>query len=538
MSRTASLLVLAFLSACSGADLASSGSKGKSPTSKQVSSAASGTGSDKASNGPSGTGSEAALSSTVYYAPINAATSLPATQIPTLATCKPKGAPAVSCDPITKNVHATKPGTIGFEGTDASGGPVTFTVVFYDPETPPTDPAYIGQREAEAKTAVSITTDSSEVTPSKALSDANTGLRSFSSWTQSTPEGSHVAGGIACPAGLAPIGSVADCSGSSGVTCFGNLVFCAAINKISDSAAQLVTVDITMTPEGTHQPGGIACAAGYAQFGGIPDCGTSSCYGNQIFCVKQVPLNTLTGGDQIVTDFAFGAESAHVVGGVACASGYASIGSTADCGNASNQGGNCNGNQMFCLQKTALKDAGKAATYTTWSQNTPAATHKIGGLPCPVGGVPVGSFADCSGSNGVTCSGNLPLCAIPASPTTLPTDPLTTDIWITPEGTHNQSTDGCPPGYSPIGGVPDCHLSSCLGNQFLCSRTVQRGALAAGEPVVKSVVLTAEGARVAGGPACPAGFTAVGSVADCGGAHAQGQDCFGNQLVCVAKGAP
>lgn len=365
-------LTLPALVACSTSDFASSDKAKPAGASKQVSGTASEAkkddDDDKDTAAEKAKAAKEAANARTFYAPISAATTLPASFGIKIASCKPKDAPDVVCDAEARTITAPKATVITVVVTGPDGAPTTRTVAFYDPASPPTDAAYVQQKEEETAAAATpggpgpgpaspggdpVATTTSDTVA--ALAKNNADLVSVSGWVQSTPEATHQVGGLPCPAGTAPIASVADCSGSNGVTCFGNLVFCAVAAKITNDPNQLVTLDIAMTPEGTHQVGGVPCAAGYAQFGGFPDCNVSNCYGNQLICARQVPLSAVKPGDNVVTAFSITPENAHVVGGPPCPAGQTAIGSTADCGLAHGTGHDCFGNQLFCVAKAPLK---------------------------------------------------------------------------------------------------------------------------------------------------------------------------------------
>jgi hypothetical protein len=369
ITRIGTLGLLAVtVAACSSNDLSGSSSKATKPGDKKSVEQSDDPTKDTSKGTTGGTGGATKPTSgdTPFYAPINAATPLPSSYGTEFKSCTPSAAD-VTCDAATRTVTAKDATTADVVVTGPDGKPKTIHVIFFDPAHPPTDPAYAAQVAATGGTGAGTaggttgaTTDASVAVTSDALSllvSNNQDLNAISNWQQATPEGTHVVGGLPCPAGSATIFSVADCSSAhdTKVTCYGNLNFCAFQGPLTNDPNRLVTVDIQMTPEGTHKVGGIPCADGYAAIGGFADCHNAECFGNQLVCARQVPLSTLKVGDQIVTAFGATSENTHVVGGTACAAGQAAIGTAADCGLSSGDGVGCFGNPVFCVGTAPLK---------------------------------------------------------------------------------------------------------------------------------------------------------------------------------------
>jgi len=160
------------------------------------------------------------------------------------------------------------------------------------------------------------------------------------------PEGTHSAGGAICPGGYSLVGGAADCGGGR---CFGNQFVCGVTVAASAVSGVGVVTDISITPEGTHYPGGVPCPAGYSAFGSVADCGGGRCLGNQLLCKRVVPASALAPGETVITGFWMTPPGSHVPGGGGCPAGYSAIGGMADCG-----GAVCVGNQLICVKRDRL----------------------------------------------------------------------------------------------------------------------------------------------------------------------------------------
>lgn len=158
----------------------------------------------------------------------------------------------------------------------------------------------------------------------------------------------------------------------------------------SDELKGKVVVDLHGTPEGTHQPGGLPCKSGYEQIGSFADCGGAICNGNQNVCVKTAKIESLKDSAEIVAELSMTPEGAHASGGVSCPSGFKTVMSVADCG-----GGTCSGNQVLCQRKITKKKAESGKRYLKAVAMTAEGTH--GSAGCQSGYAQIGTAADCGG---------------------------------------------------------------------------------------------------------------------------------------------
>jgi hypothetical protein len=156
----------------------------------------------------------------------------------------------------------------------------------------------------------------------------------------------------------------------------------------------------SVTPENTHAVVPTPLTTGYTRRGNWADCGLARCNGNQYLDAKSL-LIAPTDTTPVATSFYISPENAHINGGPGIPFGSQLLGSLADCG-----GGNCGGNQLVAATFQPWTNVPKGAVYLQ-DVTVTNGTHTVGGQSCPNGYSSAGTIADCSGGN---CSGNQKFC--------------------------------------------------------------------------------------------------------------------------------
>lgn len=157
--------------------------------------------------------------------------------------------------------------------------------------------------------------------------------------------GSHVVGGGGCLAPAQQIGLFADCTGGF---CSGDQVLCATENTLATVAqtAGAVVNSLSLSAEGQHSPTAPLCPSG-TPIGTITDCGGGTCSGLQSLCATVTQANVLADNVSVLSALSLTPEGTHIAGGIACVSPAVSAGAAADCG-----GGSCSGDQTLCQTMT------------------------------------------------------------------------------------------------------------------------------------------------------------------------------------------
>lgn len=183
-------------------------------------------------------------------------------------------------------------------------------------------------------------------------------------------------------------------------------------------------VDLVISAENAHQPGGAPCPPAYDKIGSVADCGNGNCYGNQSICARHIPPNhidmlmssvgTAPNGRHtfqvpdvngppiemskvaVIDSITITPENSHIPGGRPCENGYVKIGSFADCG-----AGNCYGNQNVCVKWQPFNGVNGIRQFMM----TPENAH-VPGMNCPAG-QRIGTVADCGNA---ICKGNQAFC--------------------------------------------------------------------------------------------------------------------------------
>ncbi len=171
------------------------------------------------------------------------------------------------------------------------------------------------------------------------------------------------------------------------------------------------------------------------------------------------------------------------------------------------------------VSQTSLHDLvlGGSPSSTNYVQDVYVTTeglHIVGGPGCNVGYISRGTLADCGGGG---CQGNQQICVKYDTSTTSTIH----DATVTTEGAHIVGGPACSAGYTSGGTIADCGGGGCQGNQKICRSLLAGSGL-------KDMYITTEGLHLVGGPGCNAGYTARGTIADCGAGG-----CQGNQQICV-----
>ena len=94
-------------------------------------------------------------------------------------------------------------------------------------------------------------------------------------------------------------------------------------------------------------------------------------------------------------------------------------------------------------------------------------------------------------------------------------------VYVSASGSHSSSVT-CPSGYSAVGSIPDCGGGTCSGVQSVCAKYALGTSSA-----VKNFSVTQYGLHSGSGPGCSVGYAAASTV-DCGG-----ESCSGYQQFCV-----
>lgn len=147
-----------------------------------------------------------------------------------------------------------------------------------------------------------------------------------------TQQGAHVPGGPGCPVGYTWSGSVAD--GTWDFTknapyFYGDIQYCMLVGTIQEGRPYVSDMYL-----------GASCPNGFSAVASYITC-TTFCFGNTVLCAK-----FSSGGEPPVRDFYVTQSGIHNPSGPNCNAGFTSIGKATDCGY-----GNCSGLQNFCIAK-------------------------------------------------------------------------------------------------------------------------------------------------------------------------------------------
>lgn len=138
---------------------------------------------------------------------------------------------------------------------------------------------------------------------------------------------------------------------------------------------------------------------------------------------------------------------------------------------------------------------------------------------CPVGTSVVGSVANPLGSP-PRFYGSRFVCAARSNVTAM--SQVYADITVTPPGLHGMAS--CPAEYTPVGSVMDCGNNICMGEQLICAKIVSASATTR---YVTNFYVTQPGVHAPTGAGCSDGAIAFASTVDCGG-----NSCSGYQTFC------
>jgi hypothetical protein len=147
-------------------------------------------------------------------------------------------------------------------------------------------------------------------------------------------------------------------------------------------------------------------------------------------------------------------------------------------------------------------------------------------------GTSIAQIADCGGGE---CSGLENACEATASFNDAPgsnTPPVFADFLITATGMGIVGGPGCPANYSLVAEIADCGTqASCYGNQEFCAAIVPANSTGIFTSYVAGIKLVGLGSHSPTAPACPSGYEQKGSFADCTGVT--GNACPGFVSVCT-----
>jgi len=174
------------------------------------------------------------------------------------------------------------------------------------------------------------------------------------------------------------------------------------------------------------------------------------------------------------------------------------------------------GIQMSPPLRIAIGSGGGGATTYTGILRIWASTpyQRIVNPTCPAGYTRAGAITDMGGGIGIM-QGDQVFCF--QSGTTTPGGTYVSSLYVTP---GNHSNAGCAPGYTTVGGWPDCNGGLCWANQFLCAKLSTSGATP-----LQNFYIPEQAYR---SQACNSSDTNVGFTVDC-----YWNSCSGVQNFCV-----
>jgi len=179
--------------------------------------------------------------------------------------------------------------------------------------------------------------------------------------------------------------------------------------QVGGSSGVSVIVNMTMTPEGTHQVGGLGLPAGFTVAGSVADADNNIIYGDQLFYTQTQDTSLAT---TVVSDIQVTQQGLNIPNGPACPDpSYLKIGTVGDWKGqyVFGQFVGMSGSQSVCVHYQAASTAPKSLKSFYVTQQ---GLHKSGGPngdgTCNPPFIVVGASADCGGGS---CYGSQLYCA-------------------------------------------------------------------------------------------------------------------------------